>query len=594
MANSEFWRWVSTFAAALDRASYYDVLGLDRRVDATGVNTAFRRLSTKLDPMPHRGSVAVAQLIELNAIYARVREAHQVLSNPQLRTTYDAGLAQGRIRYGSEPTIGVPRQATPPPRAATQPLAPATPKGAAPPSSSQRTPPPRRPGARRLQTEPGIGQVSPQPAAPTRPAQIKPSGPSPTPSGAPPRRPKARSAVRAFADLVAKGPIADAIGIDFGTSYTSISVGVGSQVYAVPDSYGRTLHPSIVHYRGRREPQCGWNARDMLIAAPRSTVSSPKRLMGRSHSDPALAGLLQSASYKTAPGPNDTILVQVDGDEFALAQVCSAIVKHAVGLAERQLKRKIKRAVMSVPVTYRDAERSAMRRVAQLAGLELLEFIDEPHAAAMAYGFGQNKQEIVAVYDFGGGTFDFTVIEVSGYSFRMLTRGGDAWLGGDDFDLALATAFANAIWRKTKTEVRSLAVEWQRLLMACETTKRQLTTLNTTPIIVDRLIERPAVFNLHQQVTRATFEKLCSDLVRRSLGICHKALEKVGLEPSDVGQVVMSGGVSKIPFVRSSVSAFFNRPLEQLVNPDEAISLGAGLRAAQLSRFPTYGVGRLE
>jgi molecular chaperone DnaK len=203
-----------------------------------------------------------------------------------------------------------------------------------------------------------------------------------------------------------------------------------------------------------------------------------------------------------------------------------------------------------------------------------------------------NRKEVVAVYDFGGGTFDFTVIDIEGYHFKVLTRGGDSWLGGDDFDSALAHAVANALWRATGVELQNRQVEWQRLLFACERAKRELSLRTETQIVVESLIESPKRINLRQKLGRPVLERLCEELFQRSLEICRSALGKVGLDPHDVHQVVVSGGVAHMPFVRDGLSRFFGRQLTALVNPDEAICLGAGLRAAQLSKHPVLGVGR--
>ncbi|MFH0901907.1 MAG: Hsp70 family protein, partial [Pseudomonadota bacterium] len=196
-----------------------------------------------------------------------------------------------------------------------------------------------------------------------------------------------------------------------------------------------------------------------------------------------------------------------------------------------------------------------------------------------------------AVYDFGGGTFDFTLLDISGDRFRVLVSDGDAWLGGDDFDLTLAQAVADAFWRATKIELRQRVVEWQRLLFACERTKRELSIQNAATITVEQLVETPRRVDLRQKLDRAVFERLCRELFDRSIAVCKEALERAGLEPTDVTEVVMTGGVSRIPFVRDGLSRYFQREIVTLVNPDEAICLGTGLRAAKLVEHKVKGVG---
>lgn len=625
MSDQQFWSRVMSFAAQLDRASYYDVLGLRPDADADAIKAAFWNLAPRLHPDRHTREPDPKRQRALTLLYARLREAYDILSDPQSRRDYDEGLRGGRKRFKFDaPSRSIPlpeRPKTPKARRfyemAQQRLSAgdartakmyfemglqiepesralqhalerleggdtkattATPAGKGGASSGV-------PGAERVGSATGALRALMGTPAPSPATRAKPRPRSPT---------RERSAAAVFAGLVRTGPIAEVVGIDFGTSYSSVSVGVGDKVYMVPDAYGRTLHPSVVHYETSGLSKSGWDARELLVAKPRQTVASPKRLLGRAFSDPTIAGMLHGAAYKVMGGPNDSILVDVEGRQYVIPQICAQVVGYVRDVAEKRLGRRIEKAVMSVPVTYGDHERSELGRVAKLAGIEVVGFVEEPVAAAMAYGFGQGKSEVVAVYDFGGGTFDFTVLDISNYSFRVLTRGGDSWLGGDDFDLAVAGAVANAIWRKTNVEVRNRQVEWQRLLFACEHTKRLLSILETAPILVERLLEHPQPMNLNQPLPRSVLEKLCRELVERSLAICTAAMSQIGLEPSDMDQVVVSGGVSRMPFVRRRLSEYFKRDIEALVNPDEAIGLGAGFRAAQLSRFAVTGVGKLE
>ena len=391
-----------------------------------------------------------------------------------------------------------------------------------------------------------------------------------------------------------KGDIAPIVGIDFGTSYSSVSVAIGDHVHIVPDDQNRSLVPSVVSYPTGGDPVMGWDARARIIRDPRSTISSMKRFLGRSYRDKTVAGLLHAAAYKTLEGPSESILVEVAGTQLAVPQVCAKLIEHVVKNAESKLGVPIKQAVMSIPVSFTETEKTALRRAAQLAGIEVVGLVEEPVAAALTYGFGQQKNEIVAVYDFGGGTFDFTVLDMSGDHFRVLACEGDPWLGGDDFDFTLASAVADAFWRATKVELRQRQVEWQRLVFACEKAKRSLTTSEETYISVPKLIEHPKRIDLHQKLTRQIFERLVKEHFERSLSLCASALKRVGLDPFDVTQVVMSGGVSRIPFVQRGLAQFFERELTTLVNPDEAICLGAGVRAAQLADHECKGVYRAE
>jgi actin-like ATPase involved in cell morphogenesis/Tfp pilus assembly protein PilZ len=389
-----------------------------------------------------------------------------------------------------------------------------------------------------------------------------------------------------------RGPVCPALGIDFGTSYTSVAVTIGDLVHLVPDAEGRVLQPSIVSFPQKGTPLTGWAARERLTHDARRTVASVKRLLGHRYSDPEIAGHLQSVPYHTLAGPQDTVLVEVDQERYAVPQVCAAIIAHARDLAEQALDTRFTQVALSCPVTFAEEQKLALRRAAQLAGLEVIALVAEPIAGAMAYGVGAEKNEIVAVYDFGGGTFDFSLLDMAGDHMRLVASEGDAWLGGDDFDLQLSQAVADAFWRATKIELRQRVVEWQRLLHACEAAKRELTTAEQTSIVVDGLVEAPRRIDLRQRIDRTLFQRLTQNLFDRSLEVCRAALDRAGLEPSDVTQLVVTGGVSRIPFVRQGLGAYFEREITAVVNPEEAIALGAGLRAAQALEHPVRGVAK--
>jgi molecular chaperone DnaK len=394
--------------------------------------------------------------------------------------------------------------------------------------------------------------------------------------------------------VIPAGKPCPALGLDFGTTYTSVSVAVDDLVYLVPDEQGRVLFPSVVSYPEKAQRLTGWEARERLGHDPRRTIPSVKRLLGHKFSDPMIAGYLQSVTYRTAAGPSDTVLVEVDGTSYAVPQIAAAMIAHARDVAERTLGTTFKKVALTCPVTFTEDNKAALRRAAQLAGLEVIAFLMEPVAGALAYGLGQKKNEIVAVYDFGGGTFDFSLLDMSGDHARIVASEGDAWLGGDDFDLVLAQAVADAFWRATKVEVRQRVVEWQRLLLACEEAKRALSSDAETELLVEHLIETPRRVDLRQRIARELFERLCQPLFERSLEVCRLALDRAGLEPEHVTQLVVTGGVGRIPFVREGLARAFGRDVTSVVNPEAAIALGAGLRAATTCQHPVRGVARRQ
>ncbi len=623
--SDDFWARVHAFVSQIDRRSYYEILRVTPEADADAIRRSFYQWAPQLHPDRFARETDERRKWELSLLYARMREAFDVLVDPVRRAGYDEGLREGIIRPGPERRarsssqgphhprarrfydLGLERmragatgeaqfqfqmalQLEPECKAIHDALAKLGPgEGAAPsPSSGVPRPVVDSPSTRmRAALDAAVRPPGEQaPAVPLR--RPRPAAPAVQPRPAPPRPAAARPVRRGV-----RGEPAAIVGIDFGTTRSSIAVALGDTVCTLPDERGRTLHPSIVHYPETGAPLCGWEAREMVFRAPQRTVSSPKRLLGKQYDDSSVAGMLHGVAYKTSRGPNGAIVIDMKGMQAALPQVCAQVVAHVRGVGEARIGRRIERAVLSVPVSFGEAERNAVTTVARIAGLEVAALIDEPVAAAMAYGFGRDKKEVIAVYDFGGGTFDFTVIDIEGYHFNVLARGGDSWLGGDDFDAALANAVANALWRATGVEVQNRQVEWQRLLFACEKAKRELSLRAETQIIVNAIVETPKPVNLRQKIGRPVLERLCRPLFERSIDICKSALNRVGLDPSDVQQVVASGGVSYMPFVREGLGTFFGRSIRSTVSPDEAICLGAGIRAAQLSQRPVTGIGRV-
>jgi molecular chaperone DnaK len=334
----------------------------------------------------------------------------------------------------------------------------------------------------------------------------------------------------------------------------------------------------------------GWEAREWLSSEPERTFSSIKRMLGRTYSDPTIGGFLHSASFQTRKGPNDSILVDLGNDQLAVGQVCSAVFGHASDLTKRTFGTAIKQVVLTHPVNFNETQLAALKRAAEMGGWKVIGMLSEPVAAALAYGIGSTQEEIVAVYDFGGGTFDFTLLQLTADKMRVLGSGGDSWLGGDDFDSALAAWAADLFWQDTHVELQKRVVEWQRLLIACEAAKRELSEKPTAWIDVPQIIEVPDPRDILQAVDRGTLERQCKELFARSIRVCEDTLAAVGLTTSQVTSVVVTGGVSRIPFVQQGLSNFFDRFVAAVVNPEEAIALGAGLHAARLSGHGVTGV----
>ena len=377
--------------------------------------------------------------------------------------------------------------------------------------------------------------------------------------------------------------VADVVGIDLGVCYSRLAIGVDDTVHAVPVDGDERTCPSVVYYPERGAPIVGAAARQRQALEGERVVASIKRVLGRFYSDPLISGFLHSASFRSARGPADSILVQIGEDQHAVPQVGADILKHLRAMAARRIGRDVTKAVLSHPVAFDEVQKAALCKAAKFAGIEVVDLIEEPVAVALAYGLGQGKNEIIAVYDFGGGTFDFTVIDMSADGYRVLASDGDGWLGGDDFDRALADAIANSIWRRTKVELRDRAVEWQVLLMACEEAKRQLSFAEVTELCLPGVNLGAGSGEIKMPVNRDALLRVSRELFERSLEVCRNALSQLGLEPRDMTTVLISGGTSRIPFIRAGLNQFFDRPVAGSLNPEEAVALGAGLHAARKS-----------
>ena len=376
------------------------------------------------------------------------------------------------------------------------------------------------------------------------------------------------------------------VGIDFGTSYSSIAAVRGSEIFVVPDGAGRRIVPSVVSYPESGGVLVGWDARDRLVSDPSHTIHSAKRFLGRKRGEPNVANQLAQLAYPTSVGPNDQVVFELAaGQQLAVPQVAAEVMRLLKRNAERALGYAVEEAVLSVPVAFETPQRNALRKAAALAGLRVVGLVEEPAGAALAYGFGQGRNELVAVYDFGGGTFDFTVIDISNEVFRIMVSVGDAWLGGDDFDLALATDAASVFYLHHKIQLQQRQVEWQRTLIAAEACKRKLSDEEAAVLHapqISRTSRGPV--DLDVPMKRAQLEQLCKPLVDRSIAIAEQALVGLGLSPSDIGGVVLTGGVTRIPMVRKAVEKFFEREVPYVVNPDEAVAMGAAVQAHLLSK----------
>ncbi len=436
--------------------------------------------------------------------------------------------------------------------------------------------------------EPDAPEVADTPAAPDAP-EVQDAPPEVSPPEVPP--PATRRRVRPSVEIapatpsqeqVAQPPRAGILGIDLGVTYSGASLAAGESVDSLVDGEGRWQIPSVIVFPGAEaRPLVGWAAREVQTSRPDLALASIKRLLGCRYSDPHVAGLLHTSSFSASEGPGDEILLRCAGEELAVPQLCALVLRHLVELAGPVLGCPPTRAVLTHPVSYGPQQQEALQRAAQLAEIEVAALLEEP-VAALAYGAAHDGDEIVAVYDFGGGTFDFTLLELHGVEYRVLGSEGDPWLGGDDFDNALAEAIANSFWRKTQVELRERAVEWQRLLLACEQTKCHLSTAESAAFELDELEVSGGAVSIKHVIERPAFERVSRKLILQSVEICRAVLKQARLTPRDVTRVLLTGGTSRIPVVRRGLERFFDREIAEVVDPEAAVALGAGIHAAWL------------
>jgi molecular chaperone DnaK len=386
-----------------------------------------------------------------------------------------------------------------------------------------------------------------------------------------------------------QGPI---VGIDMGTSYTSVCAVVDGKIRVLNRDDGSASSPSVLYFPREGDVVVGPLARQKLATEPTRTVISPKRLIGRRFDDPEVQTFVSRLAFRTMAAPDDTTVVEVGGRQYAIPQLCALLLKDIVGVAEKKLGTRVEQAVISVPVSFDERRINALMRAAELARLDVTAVLDEPSAAALANRFTPQFGGIVGVYDFGGGTFDFSLVDVSGGNFEVLTTAGDTWLGGDDVDHVLASAAADQFWRLHKIDLRNQAVEWQRLLFACEEAKRALGWQSEAVIHVPEVLRTgDGMVDLNISINRPILARACAALVQRSLETCDQALSLVDLKPTDLSAVFLSGGTTYLEPVQNSLLRHFQVPICTGVPPEHAVCLGTAIHAAQIERRAKLTLG---
>ena len=374
-----------------------------------------------------------------------------------------------------------------------------------------------------------------------------------------------------------------AIGIDLGTTLSVAAVMEGGEPKIIPSAEGTNLVPSVVATSKTGERLVGEIAKRQAVINPENTVFSIKRLIGRKFKDSTVQYDIKRLPYKIAEAPNGDCRVLMGGKEYSPQEISAMILQKLKTDAEAYIGEKITDAVITVPAYFNDSQRNATKDAGAVAGLNVLRIINEPTASSLAYGMDKKKDETIAVYDLGGGTFDISILDIGGGTFQVKSTNGDTHLGGDDIDQRVMDWICDEFKKEQGIDLRQDKMALQRLKDAAEKAKRELSTVAQTEISLPFITaDATGPKHLSMILTRAKLEQLSSDLIERSLGPCRQALSDAGLQATQINDVVLVGGQTRMPKVQDTLRQFFGRELVKGVNPDEAVALGAAIQAGVL------------
>ena len=373
------------------------------------------------------------------------------------------------------------------------------------------------------------------------------------------------------------------IGIDLGTTNSVVAVMSGGEPMVIPTAEGERLLPSVVAVNKNHERLVGRAARNQAIVNPENTIFSIKRFMGRKFDDPEVQRTIGKVPYKVTKASNGDVRVTLDGKEYSPPEVSAMILAKLKADAEAYLGETVTQAVITVPAYFNDAQRNATKDAGKIAGLEVLRIINEPTASSLAYGLDKKKNEVIAVYDLGGGTFDISVLDVGDGVFQVKSTSGDTFLGGDDFDQRVMDFLAEEFKKQSGIDLKADRSALQRLKEAAEKAKIELSTMAQTEINLPYITaDATGPKHLVMTLTRAKLEQLTTDLVQKSLEPVRKAISDSGLKSSEINEVVMVGGMTRMPLVQEAVKKEFGKDPHRGVNPDEVVAIGAAIQAGVL------------
>jgi molecular chaperone DnaK len=377
--------------------------------------------------------------------------------------------------------------------------------------------------------------------------------------------------------------MAKAIGIDLGTTNSCVAVMEGNKAKVIENAEGARTTPSMVAFTDRGEILVGQTAKRQSITNPENTIFAIKRLIGRRYDDPMTQKDKGMVPYKIVPGPNGDAWVEVRGKKYSPSQISAFILTKMKETAEAYLGTKVTEAVITVPAYFNDAQRQATKDAGRIAGLEVLRIINEPTAAALAYGLEKKGTGKIAVYDLGGGTFDISILEVGDGVFEVKATNGDTFLGGEDFDKRIIDDLADEFKRESGIDLRNDRLALQRLKDAAEKAKIELSSTTQTDVNLPFITaDQTGPKHLTIKISRAKLEALVDDLIQRTVPPCKAALKDAGLQASEIDEVVLVGGQTRMPKVQETVQNLFGREPHKGVNPDEVVAIGAAIQAGVL------------
>src|SRR6201987_6131129 len=397
-----------------------------------------------------------------------------------------------------------------------------------------------------------------------------------SPSGAESTRPACRSKEEA-------STMGKVIGIDLGTTNSCVAVMEGKTPKVIENAEGMRTTPSIVAFTDEGERLGGQPAKRQAVTNPERTIFAVKRLIGRRYDDPMVEKDKKLVPYKIVRASNGDAWVEIEGKTYSPSQISAFILQKMKETAEAYLGQKVEQAVITVPAYFNDAQRQATKDAGKIAGLEVLRIINEPTAAALAYGLDKQKTGTIAVYDLGGGTFDISILEIGDGVFEVKSTNGDTFLGGEDFDMRLVSYLADQFQKEQGIDLRRDKLALQRLKEAAEKAKIELSSTTQTEINLPFITaDATGPKHLTMKLTRAKFEALVDDLIQKTMQPCKQALKDAGISAAQINEVVLVGGMTRMPKVQEVVKQLFGKEPHKGVNPDEVVAIGAAIQAGVL------------